>query len=83
MSAGGLQHAVPCFAGSKTLFPTSGSKHCFKKTLLPTSGFRHCFKSTAPDECFAHLGGVRGESGGTWGALWGVRGRLGPFLAAL
>ena len=60
MSAGGLQHAVPCFAGSKTLFPTSGSKHCFKKTLLPTSGFRHGFKSTVPDEWFAHSGGVRG-----------------------
>ena len=30
-----------------------------------------------------HLGRVRGGSGGSWGALWGVRGRLGPFFAAL
>ena len=57
--------------------------HCCKKTLLPTSGFRHCFKSTAPDECFAHLGGVRGGSGASWGALWGLRGRLGPFRGGL
>jgi hypothetical protein len=30
-----------------------------------------------------HLGGVRGVSEGSWRALWGVRARLGPLLAAL
>ena len=31
----------------------------------------------------AHLEGPGGGSGGSWGALLGVRSRLGPFLAAL